>query len=136
MPTKRVQKQLFKSNDVVDVDFSSLHADDWCDDLRTFEAECMHEMRMQKDRAQSEARALLPETNARARGTRQVDAASLFAPDVHDKEFSITISALKQHVPLAWYHALIAFLQKYGTKGAISLERGNKDEHLHIQVLR
>jgi len=134
---KRVQKQLFKSNDVVDADFSSLHADDWCDDLRTFEADCMHEMRMQKDRAQSEARAQneacvsAPEPNARARRTRQViDVAGLFAADGHVREFSLTFGALKQHVPMAWYHALIEFLQKYGTKGAISLERGNKDEHL------
>lgn len=135
MPAKRVQKLLFKSIDVVDVGFSSLHVDDWCDDLRAFEADCMHDMRMQKDRAQGEARALSPDTNVRARGTRQQDVAGLFAADGYDREFSITISALKQHVPLAWYHALIAFLQKYGTKGAISLERGNKDEHLHIQVM-
>ena len=95
----------------------------------------MHDMQMQKDRAQNEARALSPETNVRARGTRQLDVAGLFAADGYDREFSITVSALKQHVPLAWYHALIAFLQKYGTKGAISLERGNKDEHLHIQEI-
>lgn len=135
MPAKRVQKLLFKSIDVVDVGFSSLHVDDWCDDLRAFEADCMHDMQMQKDRAQNEARALSPETNVRARGARQLDVAGLFAADGYDREFSITVSALKQHVPLAWYHALIAFLQKYGTKGAISLERGNKDEHLHIQVI-
>jgi hypothetical protein len=64
-----------------------------------------------------------------------IDVAGLFAADGHVREFSLTLGALKQHVPMAWYHALIEFLQKYGTKGAISLERGNKDEHLHIQVM-
>ena len=136
MPAKRVQKLLFKSNDVVDVDFSSLRADDWCDDLRAFEADCMEQMRVHKERALSDDRVLSPEPNARARGARQLDAARLFSPDAHEKEFSLTISALKQHVPLAWFNALIAFMEKYGTKGAICLERGTRDEHLHIQVMQ
>lgn len=136
MPAKRVQKLLFKSNDVVDVDFSSLRADDWCDDLRAFEADCMEKMRVHKERALSDARVLSPEPNARARGARELDAACLFSPDAHEREFSVTISALKQHVPLAWFNAIIAFMEKYGTKGAISLERGSKDEHLHIQVMQ
>ena len=95
----------------------------------------MEHMRVQKERALSNACVLSPESNARARVARELDAAGLFSPDAHDKEFSVTISALKQHVPMAWYHALIAFMEKYGTKGAISLERGSKDEHLHIQVM-
>ena len=88
MPAKRVQKLLFKSNDVVDVDFSSLRADDWCDDLRAFEADCMEKMRVHKERALSDARVLSPEPNARARGARELDAACLFSPDAHEREFS------------------------------------------------
>lgn len=136
MPAKRVQKLLFKSNDVVDVDFSSLRVDDWCDDLRAFEADCMEQMRVHKERALSDGRVLSPEPNARARGARELDAAGLFSLDAHEREFSVTISAMKQHVPIAWFNALIAFMEKYGTKGAISLERGTRDEHLHIQVMQ
>jgi len=51
-------------------------------------------------------------------------------------DFSLTVVSRGQHIPPIWLDALFAFCERYGTRGSMSLERGGRQEHLHIQACR
>ena len=59
----------------------------------------------------------------------------LFENDGLTYDFSLTIASLGQHVPPVWLESLSEFCQAFGQRGSLSLERGGKQENLHIQAV-
>ena len=62
------------------------------------------------------------------------------APDITKEElpeydFSVTIAKGKVHVPPIWLQMMLEFFEHHGIKGSLSLERGGKQEMLHIQAV-
>ena len=58
----------------------------------------------------------------------------LFNEDFDAVDFSLTIVSKGKHVPPVWHRAIYEFARTYGTRGAFALERGGKNENLHIQA--
>ena len=50
-------------------------------------------------------------------------------------DFSLTVVSRGQHAPPIWLNCLAEFCQAFGSRGSLSLERGGKEEHLHIQAV-
>ena len=139
----RVQKTLMApraAGQRVRLNFAQVPSEDMCDDLLNLMAEqeddALHDAAANDARCPEEDRTAVPQQPQprAARRRKEFDVGTLFADDAHLRDFSVTISALKRHVPYAWYLAFCNFCARWGVKGSISLERGNKEEHLHVQV--
>ena len=138
----RVQKTLLAPlprGQRMPLNFEQVPPEEMCDDLLSLMAEQEHDVPHGNaanngvSAASGDARGVADGGRQRKR-KKEFDARTLFANDAHVRDFSVTISALKRHVPFAWYSAFCNFSSTFGVKGSISLERGDKEEHLHVQV--
>lgn len=50
-------------------------------------------------------------------------------------DFSLTVVKRTMHVPMAWWHALKAYLDAHAVRYVMSFERGGNAEMLHIQCV-
>ena len=139
----RVQKTLMApraDGQRVRLNFAQVPIEEMCDDLLNLMAEqdddSLDDAAANNARCPADDRTALPQQPQprAARRRKEFDVGTLFADDAHLRDFSVTISALKRHVPYAWYLAFCNFCARWGVKGSISLERGDKEEHLHVQV--
>lgn len=129
----RVQKTLMApcaAGQRVRLNIAQVPIEEMCDDLLNLMAE-QDDDEQHGDAANNARR---PDDLRTGRRRKEFDVGTLFADDAHLRDFSVTISALKRHVPYAWYLAFCNFCARWGVKGSISLERGDKEEHLHVQV--
>ena len=62
-------------------------------------------------------------------------AAQAVNTDLHVLELSVTLSKSKGHVNPAWLQLIKNWMEERTVAGAAALERGGKQQHLHVQVM-
>lgn len=55
--------------------------------------------------------------------------------DLHVLELSVTLSKSKGHVNPAWLQLIKNWMEERTVAGAAALERGGKQQHLHVQIM-
>ena len=62
-------------------------------------------------------------------------AAQAVNTDLHVLELSVTLSKSKGHVNPAWLQLIKNWMEERTVAGAAALERGGKQQHLHLQIM-
>jgi hypothetical protein len=62
-------------------------------------------------------------------------AAQAVNTDLHVLELSVTLSKSKGHVNPAWLQLIKNWMEQRTVAGAAALERGGKQQHLHVQIM-
>ena len=60
---------------------------------------------------------------------------SPFDPELPGMDFSLTVVSAGQHCPPVWCRMIYEFCVAHGLRCAVALERGGKNEHLHVQAV-
>jgi hypothetical protein len=77
-----------------------------------------------------------PTTQKKGPGRPRKPAPIIFNGDDHQVlDWSLTVVAKGKHCPPLWLDIIFEFFTAHGIRGSFSLERGGKNEHLHVQSI-
>jgi hypothetical protein len=76
-----------------------------------------------------------PAKRGRGRPRKNDAPIPLTQSDLPEMDFSLTVVAKGKHCPPLWMQQIYDWSAHYGTRCSVSLERGGKAEHLHVQAI-